>query len=143
MTGVQTCALPISGIGIMSIGIFLPFVKAPVLGSVTYFGNGEADGIMLLVAAVASLVAILIDKMRWLWMTGGWAMFTFVLSIYFFQSKIYEIKGNMGKTLAGNPVKQFVDALSNSIQLEVGVPVLIIGILLILTSAYINAKNPN
>ncbi len=132
-----------AGIGIMAIGVFLPFVNAPVIGSVTYFGNGEADGIMLLVAAAASLVAILINKMKWLWMTGGWALFTFVLSAYFFQSKMHEIRGSVGVKLAGNPVKQFVDALSDSIQIEVGVPVLIIGILLILTSAYINTKNPN
>ena len=129
------------GVIAVSIGVFLPFFKSPVIGGVTYFGNGEGDAVMLLVASVISLVLILINRMKWIWLSGGWGLVTFTLSLYNFQTKMTEIQGGLSIRLTDNPVKQYADAMGDAIQLEVGVPVLIIGISMILLSAYLNSKN--
>lgn len=128
------------GVIAVSIGVFLPFVTSPVIGTVTYFGNGEGDAVMLLIASVISLVFILINRMKWIWLSGGFGLFTFVLSLYNFKTKMIEIQGSMSIILT-EPAKKYAAAASDAIQLQVGVPALIIGVSMILLSAYLNGNN--
>lgn len=128
------------GIGLITIGAFLPFIKLPIIGSLNYFRNGEGDGTILLILAFGSLLFILIDKMKWLWITGGCSALTLLYTLYNFKVRMNEVKGEIDTSLEGNPFKGITDVMIQSVQLEVGVPVLIIGILLIFVSAYLNSK---
>jgi len=128
------------GVGFILIGIFLPFIKIPIIGNMNYFRNGEGDGVILLILAMGSLVFILLNKMKWLWLTGIGSTLTLLFTCYNLQTKMHEIKEGMDKSLAGNPFRGIADTMVESIQMEVGIPVLIIGILLIIMSAYLNSK---
>lgn len=128
------------GVGLITIGVFLPFVKFPIIGSLNYFRNGEGVGTILLILAFGSLLFIFIDKMKWLWITGGGSALTLFYTLYNFKVRMNEVKGEIDTSLEGNPFKGITDVMIQSVQLEVGVPVLIIGILLIFLSAYLNSK---
>lgn len=39
------------------IGCFLPFLHMPIVGSITYFGNGKFDGVWVCVASAIALIA--------------------------------------------------------------------------------------
>src|SRR5712692_5972455 len=49
--------LGLAGCALLLVGVFLPFVSVPILGSTNYIGNGRWDGILILI--VATMAALL------------------------------------------------------------------------------------
>lgn len=45
------------GSAIAGVGVFLPVLRAPVVGEVSYFLNGHGDGVFILIAAAISAIA--------------------------------------------------------------------------------------
>lgn len=72
----------IVGAIVLFIGVFAPIVSVPIMGHMNYFQNGKGDGAIVLVLAVLSLVAVLINKEALLFFTSlgclGTLTFTFV-----------------------------------------------------------------
>ena len=97
--------------------------------------NGESDGTIVLVLAVISLVLVLAKKYKGLWFTGvgnlGVMLFTFIN----FQSKMSEAKAHMEVQLAGNPFRGLTDMAMQSVQLQWGWALLIVGVALLMASA--------
>ena len=125
---------------ILFIGVFLPLIKAPVMGSMNYFANGKGDGSIVLVFAVASAIAALSKKFNYLWLTGFSATGTLGYTYYTLQSKIGEVQAQVAADLTGNPFKGLADAAIGSVQLQWGVAVMAIGIVLIFAAAIIKDK---
>jgi len=84
---------------------------------------------------VASLVLVLTKNYKWLWFTGigslGVLLFTFIN----FQLKMSEVKTDMESQLAGNPFRGFADVAMQSVQLQWGWALLIVGAALVIASA--------
>ena len=59
---------------ILALGVFMPIVRFPVVGSVNYFGNGEGDGVLVLLLAVVSLGLCLRKVFRFQLILGGVAI---------------------------------------------------------------------
>lgn len=89
----------------------------------------------MLVLAVTSLVLALTKNHKWMWITGisslGAILFTFID----FQSRMSEIKSELDSTLAGNPFRGIADMALQSVQLQWGWALLVIGSGLIVASA--------
>lgn len=124
---------------IIIIGVFLPFIKAPIIGSINYFNNGKGDGIFLLVFAVGSIVFVLINKLRWLWVTGSSCLIILLYSLINIWDKMKDME-KIREEIKDNPFGGLADTFMQSIQLEVGVPILFLGIALTYTSAILNIK---
>ena len=58
------------GAALMMVGVFMPIVSAPMVGTVTYFKNGEGDGTIVLALGAISLLLILANRLRLLAVTG-------------------------------------------------------------------------
>jgi len=127
--------LGIIGSIVLFVGVFMPIIRFPIVGNMNYFQNGKGDGTIVLILAVASLVLVLAKQYRGLWLTGigslGVMLFTFVN----FQMKMSEVKANMELELAGNPFRGFADMALQSVQLQWGWPVMIVGAGLIIAAA--------
>lgn len=127
--------LGLSGSIILFVGVFAPIVSVPIMGNINFFQNGKGDGIIVLVLAVASLALVLIQRYKWLWLTGtgclGVTMFTFIN----FQLTISQMKSQMESQLAENPFRGLVDMTMQSIQLQWGWALLIVGAGLVIASA--------
>jgi hypothetical protein len=69
------------GSALLFLGVFLPFVKLPIVGDLNYVANGSGDGEFVLVLAVLSFGCMLLRWYRQLWITavgaGGVLAFTF------------------------------------------------------------------
>jgi len=119
------------------IGVFTPLISLPIVGSTNYFMNGRGDGTIVLILAVISFLLVLTKKYKGLWFTGfaslGVMFFTFVN----FQSKMSEAKATMQAQLAGNPFAGLGDLAMQSVQLQWGWTILIIGAVLIISGAAI------
>lgn len=136
-----------AAVGIIFIGVFLPFVRVPIFGNINYFRNGQGDGAILLIFVLGTLLFIFINKMKWLWATGAGSAATLLFTFYNLYEKMSEISAHqeeIKQSLAGNPfagmAAPILDAVQQSIQLDFGVPVLIIGTLLIFVSAFLNIR---
>ncbi len=56
--------LGLLGSALLFIGVFLPLVSIPLLGSLNYFQNGRGDGVFVLLLATGSAILTLIQRYR-------------------------------------------------------------------------------
>jgi hypothetical protein len=127
--------LGLIGSTILFIGVFTPIVSFPFRGSVNYFQNGKGSGTAVLILAVISLVLASAKKYKGLWFTGLASLCLILIRFMHFQSKMSQIKTNLGGNLAGNPFRGFADFAMQSVQLQWGWALLIGGAALVIASA--------
>jgi hypothetical protein len=120
---------------ILCIGVFTPIVSVPMMGDMNYFQNGEGDGSIILILAAISLALVLAKKYSGLWFTGFGSMAVMAFTFINFQLRIADMKAQMEKELAGNPFRGLADLAMQSVQLQWGWALLIVGAALVIASA--------
>jgi hypothetical protein len=120
---------------LLFVGAFAPIVSVPILGNMNYFQNGKGDGTVIVVLAALSLVAVLARAYSFLWITGLGAFGVLAFTFINFQSKMSDAKNQMESQLAGNPFRGLADAAMQSVQLQWGWAVLVVGAVLVLVAA--------
>ena len=125
---------------VLFIGVFTPIVSVPIMGNINYFHNGRGDGTIVLILAIISLVLVLTNKYKGLWFTGfgslGLTLFTFIN----FQLRMSQAKADIELELASNPFRSLADMAIESVQLQWGWALLIVGAALIIASAAMKDK---
>src|SRR5690242_554964 len=120
----QTIGL--AGVAALAVGVFVPLVSLPIVGSLTYFNNGKGDGMLVLGLAVISALIVLARRYRALWLTGlaslGLIGYSFV--------NITQALAAMERDLASNPFRGLANA-----QMQWGWALLVIGAILLLAAA--------
>lgn len=129
----------IGSVGLI-IGVFSPLVSVPIMGNMNYFQNGKGDGIIVLTLAIVSLFLILAKNYRLLWFTGFTSFAVIFYTFLNFQSKMSQVKMQMGSQLADNPFHGLADIAMKSVQLQWGWAILVIGSILVIASAATNEK---
>jgi hypothetical protein len=127
--------LGILGSAILFIGVFMPIVKLPVIGNLNYFQNGRGDGVFILVFAVISFVLVLLRWYRELWITALGSAAILAFTFFTLQSKMGQMKTEMETQLKDNPFRGLADLAVQSVQLEWGWAVLVIGIVSLIVVA--------
>ena len=125
---------------ILILGVFAPIVSAPIVGNINYFQNGKGDGIIVLVLAVVALIISLTRMYKLLWIPfvgcAGMLTFTFVN----FQQGMSDLRSEMQTGLADNPFAGLAEVALESVQLQWGFAVLIIGTVMLLLGATLPAR---
>ncbi len=120
---------------ILIVAVFAPIVSIPIMGSINYFQNGKGDGVIILVLAIVSLILIFLEKYKGLWVTGG---ISFAVMMFTFVNFHYEISGaknDIRREFGDNPFTDLADMAIQSVQLEWGWALLIVGAALLIFSA--------
>lgn len=120
---------------VLFVGVFTPIVSVPVMGNMNYFQNGKGDGAIILVLAGVSLILTFARKYRGLWFTGLGALGVLTFTFVNFQMRMSELKSEMHTQLADSPFRGLANMALQSIQLQWGWAVLVIGSALILAAA--------
>jgi len=120
---------------VLFIGVFTPIMSVPIMGNMNYFQNGKGDGTLILILAAASLVLVLTKKYKGLWFTGVGSLTVMAFTFINFQMKISEMKSQMESELAGNPFRGLADMAMQSVQLQWGWALLIVGAGLVIACA--------
>jgi hypothetical protein len=127
--------LGLAGSIVLFIGVFAPIVSLPIVGNMNYFRNGQGDGVLVLFLALLSLVLTLRERFSWLWATGllslGLLFFTFVN----LQARMSTARAEMQSDLAGNPFGGIANVAMQSVQIQWGWAVLVVGAVLIIAAA--------
>jgi hypothetical protein len=127
------------GAALMMVGVFMPIVSAPMVGTVTYFKNGEGDGTIVLALGAISLLLILANRLRLLAVTGLLSLGILGYTFYQLQTRLAEMRATMERDLAGNPFAGLARGLAEGFQLQWGWAVLVAGSILVLVAALMPA----
>lgn len=136
----QAKILGVFGSVLLLLGVFMPIVSVPIMGNMNYFQNGKGDGVAIIVLSIASLLCTLSNKYRGLWFTGTGALVVMGITFYNFQSKMAETKSAMEYELAGNPFRSLADVALQSVQIQWGWAILLVGVAAIIFTAKIGQK---
>ena len=129
--------LGLVGSAILFIGVFMPIISVPVMGNINYFQNGKGDGTIIIVLSIISLILVLKKDFKKLWYTGLGCIAVMSFTFINFQIKISDAKDQIKSELSGNLFRGVADMAMQSVQLQWGWAILIIGVALIIASAII------
>ena len=119
----------IVGAVLLAIGVFLPLVRAPLVGSVNYIASGEYRGVAMFALAVVALILALVDLTKHAVWPGIASIGVVAFSYYKVQTFVEGFEDRFGDGV----VRRFVEKATNTIQMEWGWVALVLGATLILT----------
>ena len=122
---------------VLFVGVFAPIVSLPMVGSMNYFQNGRGDGIIVLGMAGVSLLATLGKVYRYLWFTGLCSLAVMGFTFFNFLSRMAEMEAELRSELESNPFAGLGELALQSVQLQWGWAVLVVGAGVILAAAAI------
>ncbi len=126
---------------ILFVGVFMPIISMPMIGNMNYFQNGEGDGVIIIIFAFLSIMFSFLNKNQGLWFTGIGSLIVLLFSFINFQMKLAELKSQMAIELEGNPFGGLADLAMQSVQLQWGWAVIIVGAIMIIVSAIMKEEN--
>lgn len=132
--------LGVAGAATLFVGVFLPIVSLPIVGAQNYFQNGRGDGTILLMIAGVAFLASLARRFAWVSIAGLISLLLLGYTFIAFRSRIAEMRAAMDRELADNPFKGIGEAMMQSVQLQWGWAVLVVGALLLCAAG--SAKAP-
>lgn len=128
------------GAGLLFVGVFLPLISAPVVGPLNYFQNGTGDGVIVLLMAAITAYMCFMQKTRLLVWPGGISLAMLAFTFINFQVQLGSATDQMQRDLEGNPFQGLGELAMQSVQMQWGWPVLILGGILVF-AAGIKAQN--
>jgi hypothetical protein len=134
--------LAILGALLLFVGVFLPIMSMPIVGSLNYFHNGQGDGTIVLILAVISIILAITRRFRGLWVTGLCSVGLLLFALVNFLIRMAQLRDQMQTDLADNPFKGLADVAINSVQLQWGWAVLMLGGVLIVVAAALPGPTP-
>ncbi len=129
------------GSAMLFLGVFTPIVHLPIVGDLNYFRNGQGDGVIVLLLAIASSIFILLKKYKIVWITGLTTLGVIFWTFINLQGKITSATEEMRNQLAGNPLAGLGDLAVQSIQLQWGWGILALGGILVIVSVVLKEEN--
>jgi hypothetical protein len=117
------------------VGVFMPIVSLPFVGAQNFFQNGRGDGTILIAIAGVALLATLARRYALVAAMGIVSLALLAFTFVNFQSRISEIRASVERDLAGNPFRGLGDMMLQSVQLQWGWSVLVLGSALLIAAA--------
>ena len=133
--------LGVIGSLVLFVGVFTPIISLPIVGSMNYFQNGKGDGVIVLALAIASLILTLTKRYRGLWFTGIGSLAVMIFTFVNFQMRMSDAQAQIESQLSGNPFRGLTDIAMQSVQIQWGWALLIVGAGLVIAAAAI--KTPD
>lgn len=128
-------ALGLVGTGLMGLGTFLPFIRAPIVGTMNYFMNAQGDGTIIVGLAVISGLGLLGRQYLIPLIASLAAGGILGYDVSNFLHGLQQIRADMSRELAGNPFRGLAEGLFRSVQIEVGAYIIASGCSLVVGAA--------
>jgi len=126
---------------VLFVGVFTPIISLPIVGNMNYFQNGKGDGVIVLALAIVSLILTLTKRYRGLWFTGIGSLAVMIFTFVNFQMRLSDAQAQVESQLSDNPFRGLADIAMQSVQIQWGWAVLIVGAGLVIAAAAI--KTPD
>ena len=132
--------LGIVGAVLLIAGIFLPLVKIPILGGVSFYDNNQAEAIIVIALAVISMVFIAVKRYSLLG-------FSYIAMIAVMSSAGIQIarrtlsaKSTAQKLIGEKLTEKIAGKAMEHVHVQWGVAILILGLILIILCAILGRK---
>ena len=128
--------LALTGAGLLVVGLFVPIVSLPIVGSVNLFGNGSnlVATIILALSLIAGVLALKGREAEVIWPASASTVLIAVLFLNL-QFRISQMKASMDVALKDNPFAGIAQAAANAVQVQWGWLILAAGAGLLLYAA--------
>jgi hypothetical protein len=113
----------------------MPIVSLPIVGSINYIHNGRSDGIIVLTLSVISIILLTLKIYKGLWFTSIGSLWVMLYTYINLQSEISKMKKDLNADLAGNPFRGLADIAINSVRIQWGWAIMLVGAGLIIACA--------
>lgn len=124
--------LGLVGAGLLAVGVFMPIVSIPIVGSINYLYNGRGDGIIILALALLSGILILCKRLRGLIVAGFLSLAVMGFTLCLFFARINNLKDDLAKS--DNIFKGLGQAIMATVQIQWGWVPLVAGGFLVLAA---------
>lgn len=139
MTDRKTLAM--IGAALLFVGVFLPLVSMPIIGNINYLYKGRGDGLIVLGLAIATALLVLTGRVRHILWTGLASLGVIAFSFVRLQSAMAEMDARMDEELSDNPFRGLAEAAMESIQIQWGWAILILGGLLVTYAGFMAMRD--
>lgn len=119
----------------MALGVFLPLISAPFVGTLSYFGNGFGDGVVLLLLMGVAVGLVVMRRARLLLIPGGLSAILLLMFLLRFNSIIADMRTGLDTEDLG-VFQEFGETLASSFGIQWGFGVLVLGTVGVLVSAF-------
>ena len=130
-------SIGILGSVLLLVGVFLPFLRLPVIGLSNYFAFSRGDGIVLIVLAAVSLCFILSRIYTGTGYTGFFSAIILILVFYSYKTRLAEMQKLVEQYKA---LESMAETIFHPIQLEWGFAVMVIGAVLLLAVSAVRSS---
>jgi hypothetical protein len=130
--------LGLVGSVVVTLGVFAPVVRAPIMGSINYFQNGKGDGVILLVAGIGSAFLTMRRRFGGLWLTGLVSLACPLYAIARFLYGMEQLKRQAAATDTGM-FSGLTSMMLDSVELQWGLPLVIFGALILIGAAAVGS----
>ncbi len=127
---------------LLLLGSFLPVVSAPIVGSMSLFSSGKSDGLIIVVLAVVAMILAVLNKIKEIRIVAIISIGVVLFDFYQAYSKISNLKKEMTEKLADNPFGGMASAMMDSVQLQYGWVVLLLGGVILLFGSLVKIVEP-
>lgn len=128
----------VSGSILLFLGVFMPIISLPIIGNMNYFQNGKGDGVIILVLAGISLFLALTERLKGILIPAFLSLAVMGLTFFRFQWAIGSARGEMSKS--DNPFKALGETMLDTVQLQWGWAVLIVGVGCLFAAAFMKDR---
>ncbi len=108
-------------------GIFSPVVNIPFLGDITYLDQKKNEAYVMVLLALLSIGFMLMKKYRWLWIPAAASFLILMFNYYEFLQNKKDISSSVKEIFPFINLSDVTGLLSDTIQLQWGVIILITG----------------
>jgi amino acid transporter len=134
--------LGLIGSAVLFIGAFCPIISVPIVGDINYFRNGTGDGVIIVALAIISVFLTIAGKYKGLLITGILSLAMLAFTYFNIQYRLSSARSEMSRNMANNPFRGIGEAMMDSVQIQWGLAVLIVGaFMLIAAGAVAKATN--
>jgi hypothetical protein len=144
--------LGFAGVGALLLGFFCPIIRLPIIGSMNYLNvlglqlkKGDvneltAAAFLTLLGMIGGVVVAVIKRRQLFWLPGVAGATAALLTVAIFVRIQMDMSRNMDRDLKDNPFRGLAQALAQSVSLDFGIGVIVIGTALLIAAAVVPEK---
>jgi len=117
-----------AGVLLIVFGCFAPVVNVPIVGGVSYVGNGRGDGVFVAVFALAAAALLYLRLYRWVLLPATGIVGLFCYTLWRFFSISWEMQANLETKMQDNPFAGLAARVAESFSLGWGWVFLFLGV---------------
>ncbi len=129
---------------LLILGVFIPLVKIPIVGGISFYDNSKLEAVIVILIAVISIFLVVLKRYILLWFSGVALLAVVTVRGVQVIRKIYSVRSTaekiLGEKLTAKLTKKLTNIAIEHVDIGLGLIFLILGAVLIILCAFLAAK---